>query len=150
MEVILLIGLQASGKSTFYHEYFSTSHLRINLDMLHTRNKEKQLLQTCLEISQSVVIDNTNPTKFDRQRYFQLLDRADVTFIGYYFQSKLADCLKRNQQRSGKARLPEIALKSTASKLELPSFDEGFSQLYYVTQTADQAFEIKEWENEVQ
>ena len=149
MEVILLMGLQASGKSTFYKEYFSDSHLRLNLDMLHTRNKEKQLLLTCLEISQSVVIDNTNPTKLDRQRYFQLADRADVTFIGYYFQSKLTDCLKRNQQREGKARLPEIALTATAAKLELPDFDEGFSQLYYVTQTADKAFDIKEWENEV-
>ncbi|MBP1046639.1 AAA family ATPase [Enterococcus sp. BWM-S5] len=149
MEVILLMGLQASGKSTFYKEHFSDSHLRVNLDMLHTRNKEKRLLLTCLEISQSVVIDNTNPTKLDRQRYFELLDRADVTFIGYYFQSKLTDCLKRNQQRTGKAHLPEIALKATAAKLELPSFDEGFSELYYVTQTADQAFSIKEWENEV-
>ncbi|WP_321386406.1 AAA family ATPase [uncultured Enterococcus sp.] len=149
MEVILLMGLQASGKSTFYKEYFSDSHLRLNLDMLNTRNKEKQLLLTCLEISQSIVIDNTNPTKLDRQRYFQLADRVDVTFIGYYFQSKLTDCLKRNQQRRGKACLPKIALKATAAKLELPDFDEGFSQLYYVTQTADQAFDIKEWENEV-
>lgn len=149
MEVILLMGLQASGKSTFYKEYFADSHLRLNLDMLHTRNKEKQLLLTCLAISQSVVIDNTNPTKLDRQRYFELANRPDVTFIGYYFQSKLTDCLERNQQRNGKACLPEIALKATASKLELPSFDEGFSQLYYVTQTADQAFDIKEWEDEI-
>ncbi|MCA5013709.1 MULTISPECIES: ATP-binding protein [unclassified Enterococcus] len=149
MEVILLMGLQASGKSTFYKRYFSDSHLRLNLDMLHTRNKEKQLLSTCLEISQSVVIDNTNPTKLDRQRYFQLAGRADVTFIGYYFQSKLAECLKRNQQRTGQAHLPEIALKATAAKLELPDFDEGFSQLYYVAQTADQGFDIKEWANEI-
>ncbi|MCB9352743.1 MAG: ATP-binding protein, partial [Lewinellaceae bacterium] len=32
MEGILFIGIQASGKSTFYKERFFNSHLRISLD----------------------------------------------------------------------------------------------------------------------
>jgi hypothetical protein len=36
MHAILLIGLQASGKSTFFRERFSDTHVRINLDMLRT------------------------------------------------------------------------------------------------------------------
>lgn len=35
MEGILFIGIQASGKSTFYKERFFNSHLRISLDLLH-------------------------------------------------------------------------------------------------------------------
>ena len=41
MQLILFTGVQASGKSTFYQQYFYHTHLRINLDMLKTRHREK-------------------------------------------------------------------------------------------------------------
>lgn len=44
-EAVLLIGLQASGKSTFYRQMLSRDHVHINLDTLHTRNKERLLLE---------------------------------------------------------------------------------------------------------
>ena len=65
MELIVFIGLQASGKSSFYAQKFSDTHIRVNLDML----KEKILFQACLDAKQPVFIDNTNPTIEDRQRY---------------------------------------------------------------------------------
>ncbi len=34
MQIMIFVGIQASGKSTFYHQYFANTHLRINLDML--------------------------------------------------------------------------------------------------------------------
>lgn len=37
VEGIIFVGIQPSGKSTFYHDRFSNTHLRINLDMLKTR-----------------------------------------------------------------------------------------------------------------
>ena len=40
MEAVIFVGLQASGKSTFYRERFSRTHVRINLDMLKTRHRE--------------------------------------------------------------------------------------------------------------
>ena len=43
MEAVILIGIQGSGKSTFYRERFFDTHVRINLDMLKTRQREKLL-----------------------------------------------------------------------------------------------------------
>src|SRR4051794_23667880 len=71
MEAVLFVGLQASGKSTFYRERFFTTHLRINLDMLRTRHREKRLLEVCLETQLRFVVDNTNPTRADRRRYIE-------------------------------------------------------------------------------
>ncbi|HEV8062248.1 MAG TPA: ATP-binding protein, partial [Gemmataceae bacterium] len=62
MEAVIFVGLQGAGKSTFYRERFSTSHLRINLDMLKTRHRESRFLAVCIETCQSFVIDNTNLT----------------------------------------------------------------------------------------
>ena len=40
-KAIIFIGLQASGKSTFYRQRLAKDYVHINLDTLHTRNKEK-------------------------------------------------------------------------------------------------------------
>ncbi len=49
MEAVLFIGIQATGKSSFYLERFSRTHVRINLDMLKTRHRETLLLKACLQ-----------------------------------------------------------------------------------------------------
>ena len=72
MEAVIFIGLQASGKSSFYRDRFINTHIRLNLDMLKTRHREKLLFHACLEAKQPVVIDNTNPSKSDRLRYIPL------------------------------------------------------------------------------
>lgn len=60
-KAIIFIGIQASGKSTYYRQYFGTYEY-VNLDTLHTRNKENLLLQECIRDEKSFVVDNTNPT----------------------------------------------------------------------------------------
>jgi len=47
MEAVLLIGIQASGKTTFYRERFFDTHIRISLDMLRTRERERVLMNAC-------------------------------------------------------------------------------------------------------
>jgi predicted kinase len=69
MEAIIFIGIQATGKSTFYQRHYSDTHLRINLDMLKTRHRERTLLHTCLQIKQPFVVDNTNPDREQRREY---------------------------------------------------------------------------------
>ena len=69
MQAILFIGIQGTGKSSFYKERFFNTHLRISLDLLNTRNKEDGLIDFALKYQQRVVIDNTNPTQKDRKKY---------------------------------------------------------------------------------
>ncbi len=57
MQAIIFIGIQASGKSSFYKEQFFKTHIRINLDMLRTRHREDILLRACLEAKQPFVVD---------------------------------------------------------------------------------------------
>jgi predicted kinase len=42
MELVLFVGLQASGKSTFFVERFLRSHVHLSLDVLKTRHREKR------------------------------------------------------------------------------------------------------------
>ena len=76
MEVVVFSGLQGSGKSTWFFEHYSSTHLRICLDVVGTRNREASILHACLAVGQRVVIDNTNVTARARSRYAHLQDRA--------------------------------------------------------------------------
>jgi len=143
---ILFTGLQASGKTTFYREQFPTLP-HVNLDTLHTRNREKMLLEDCFGSGAAFVVDNTNPTRRDRERYTGPAKENGYRIIGYYFQSAISACMERNRKREGKARLPEVALMSVYSVLELPSWDEGYDELYYVRIDGGR-FAVEPWKTE--
>ena len=42
------IGIQASGKSSFFHENFRDTRVRLSLDMLSTHPREKLLFDACV------------------------------------------------------------------------------------------------------
>ncbi len=66
MQLIIFMGIQASGKSSYYLLNLAHRHLRINLDMLKTRHHEKLIFEAGLASKTKMVIDNTNPTLADR------------------------------------------------------------------------------------
>jgi len=90
------------------------------------------LLAECLEKGWSFVVDNTNLTKTDRQRYIIPAKARNYRVEGYFFQSVLSDCIERNKKRKDKARIPDVAIVTKIDILELPNFDEGFDALFYV------------------
>jgi predicted kinase len=148
MEAVIFCGIQATGKTTFFIKKFFKTHIRISLDQLNTRNKEQKFINTCLSTQQRYVIDNTNPTKEERANYISVAKANKFKVIGYYFQSKISDAIIRNNQRKGKDNIPEVGIKGTFNKLEIPTFDEGFDELYFV-EIENSEFKIKEWTNEV-
>ena len=145
MDAIIFIGLQASGKSTFYRERFFDKHVRISLDQLRTRYREQRILTACLETQQRFVVENTNPRIADRKKYIDVARKANYRVVGYYFRSQVSECLARNSGRNN--RVPNVAILATAAKLELPSMAEGFDDLKYV-RLGDSGFLIEDWKNE--
>ena len=148
MELVLLMGVQATGKSTFWRERFADTHVRINLDMLRTRHRERRLLQTCLEIGQSVVVDNTNVSMAEREPYIMRAKASGFRVVGYYFRSALSECIERNRVRPEHQRIPDRGVRGTAGRLELPSLSEGFEALWYVRIDPEGGFVVVPWQPE--
>ncbi len=131
-KIVILMGIQGSGKSQYYWQYLSDDYVRINLDSLRTRNNEKRALEECFAAGKNIAVDNTNPTRADRSRYIIPAKAHGYHVIGVFMESKLQSCITRNNQREGKERIPAKAIAYTSSKLEMPSFSEGFDELYFV------------------
>lgn len=133
MQVIIFIGIQGSGKSTFYKERFFNTHIRIGLDLLKTRHRESLFIQTCYNSLMRFAIDNTNPTTFDRARYLKNAKQNKYLVSGYFFDTTLEDALLRNSFRKGKEFIPEKGIRATMKKLIIPKMCEGFDELFKVT-----------------
>ena len=131
-DMIIFIGIPASGKTTFYQQNFAATHTHISLDILHTRRQENKILEETLTSGKSCVIDNTDVSAEERKKYIEAGKRHGYKVIGYYFRSSIDECRIRNDQRQGKKKVPEIALRNKIAPLERPSKQEGFDELFYV------------------
>ena len=69
--MILFVGSPASGKSTFWKTHLPT-YIRVNRDTLKTKEKCLKAAEQAITKGESLVIDNTNPTKEDRKAYVDL------------------------------------------------------------------------------
>ena len=149
LELIMFIGLQASGKSSFFHRHFSATYTHISKDLLRNNGRparrQQQLIEEALQARLSVVVDNTNVTLESRAELIHVGRLYNATVIGYYFEPQVSQCLERNRQRTGKARVPDVAIFATLKKLVRPSYQEGFDRLFNVHIANDGAFEVSDW-----
>jgi predicted kinase len=144
MEAVIYIGIQGSGKSSFFRERFFDTHVRINLDMLRTRHREELLLAACLAAGQSFVIDNTNPLPTDRARYVERARAAGFRTVAYFFESSLREAMARNNLRVGKQKVPAPAVAAAFKKIVRPSIYEGFDEIYSVKLLPESGFAVTE------
>lgn len=145
MEAVILIGIQATGKTSFYRERFFATHVRINMDMLQTRHREALLLAACIEGRQAFVVDNTNPSISERARYLAPAKAANFNVTGYYFHSSIEDSLRRNSLRAEQERVLDKGIFGAHKRLQLPTYAEGFDALYQVTLDTRNEFIVAAW-----
>ena len=145
MEGVIFIGIQGAGKSTFYKQFFVDRHIRINLDMLKTRRREELILKACLKAKQPFVVDKTNASAEERARYIVPARAFHFRVVGYYFRSNFAEAFERNNRREEKAVVPEKGLHGFLSRLQIPSYNEGFDAMFHVRIGESGEFIVAEW-----
>ena len=133
MEAVIFAGIQASGKSTFYRERFFDTHVRINLDMLRTRNRERILLEACVAALQRFVVDNTNATVEERAHYLAPARAAGFRTVGYFFEPDAHGSVRRNEARP--RQVPARGIFGTLRRLEPLTRAEGFDEIHIVRLT---------------
>jgi predicted kinase len=131
MQLILFVGIPGCGKSTFYKERFFNTHMRISLDLLNTRNKEKRFMDLAFTLQQRFVVDNTNVLTAERSSYITRAKENHYKVVGYYFESILPECLQRNENRENE-KIEKVGVIAKFKQLQVPSFEVGFDELYFV------------------
>ena len=148
MQCVILIGLPASGKSTFYRERLAATHDRVSKDAMRNNRQpqrlQERLIAEALAAGRSVVVDNTNPRVTDRAPIIAIARRFGANVAGYFFPTEAQVALRRNRGRQGD-RVPDVAIFVAKKRLEPPTYAEGFDHLFTVTVKEEtRTFELHE------
>jgi predicted kinase len=148
MECVILIGLPAAGKSTFFRERFAATHDHVSKDLLRNnrrpQRRQEQLIAESLAAGRSVVVDNTNPSVGVRAPLIEVARKYGADVVGYFFITDASDALRRNRAREGRERVPDVAIFTVRKHLQPPARAEGFDRLYAVTMIeAERRFHVE-------
>jgi len=141
--IILLVGLPASGKSTYVEKLkapvLSSDAIRglladdpaeqgINGRVFRVL---RSMLRERLAIGRPVTyIDATHVTRRERRPYLRMGELYGARVEAVFFDVPLAVCLKRNRARA--RVVPDDAMERMAAKLRPPSVEEGFARVTVV------------------
>jgi predicted kinase len=131
--MIIFVGLQAAGKSTYYHANLAATHVHVSKDLMkNVRNRDVrqcQMIEEAFRAGRSVAIDNTNPTPLVRAPLIELGRRYGARVAAYFFETAVKDSVARNRLREGRARVPDLAIYIASKKIVPPSLAEGFDEV---------------------
>ncbi|RZS44422.1 putative kinase [Herbihabitans rhizosphaerae] len=152
MEVAVLIGLQASGKSTFYRAELAQTHVHVSKDNFpnarRPQRRQLRLIAEALTAGRDVAVDNTNPSPEEWQPIIDVARECGATVTGYWFPPDLIATFGRNALREGKTRVPDVGIRATLKRLRQPTSRDGFDRLHIVRWDGDGGFTVRPLDQE--
>jgi predicted kinase len=130
---VVLVGLQGSGKSTWVSRNLAGTHTVVSKD--HWPNgrrreaRQRRVVAELLAEGRSVVVDNTNPAPEDRAPLIAAARAAGVPVRAVWLDTPVEICLARNDERTGRARVPLPGVLGTRTRLVPPTPAEGFDRV---------------------
>lgn len=128
--VIVLIGLPASGKTSWCQKFYP-GFTRLDGDTLKTGPKVAAALEQCLQNGNNSIVDATNTTLERRRAVIEVAQRYSAWILGVVFKVDAATCVARAKERAhqGGSKVPAVAIYNLNSKYQPPAIEEGFHVL---------------------
>ena len=126
-EMVIMVGYQAVGKTTFAENKFVThGYTRIDGDSLKTPAKMIKEAEKTLNLGKSVVIDATNGKKENRLLFITLAKKYNVPVRCFVFNTSIETAMEWNTKRfeeTGK-KIPKIAFYTYRKNYNPPTISE--------------------------
>ena len=146
LDLVIMCGSPASGKSTFYSTKLKPlSYERVNQDILKSREKCVKSATSLLTKAVSVAVDNTNADRETRAVWINLATKFNIPIRCIHFAASAKLCEHNDTVRAlasndgiGKFNpekrtiLPHSAFAGFASRYQRPKLGEGFQDIVEV------------------
>jgi len=143
-ELIIMIGYPGSGKSYYVKNYIlqHDNYVYISQDELKTKKKVIQNIYDNLTLGNSIVLDNTNPSKLIRKEYIDIAKKFNILCRCIEFSTSFDHSYHNNMYRSTITQkyVPIVAYRIYRKKYEKPVASEGFYAIDTIDFTLDEDF----------
>src|ERR1700724_3753896 len=117
-EAVIFVGLQGSGKTTYYQETCAGTHVHVSLDVQQTAERQRAALQQAFAARKSLVVDNTNATRAARAPFIAEAKAAGYRVVCCFFDVPVRAAIGRNNHRTDKKPIPVPAILRAAKQLQ--------------------------------
>lgn len=118
-DIILMVGLPASGKSSIAENYEKAGYTILSLDKkIMSSATETATLEKEIKKGNKVVVDNTNTTILVRSKFIDFAKKNNLTIGAHYINTSKDDCLINSLHRMYEKH-GEIYMYSTDIPLKL-------------------------------
>jgi atypical dual specificity phosphatase len=137
--LIMLVGLPASGKTTFSTIIMNQIKgiERINQDEIRIKGKCEELFSKLTKGKGTVILDRCNQTKEERKYWLSLNNSSEKNVWCIFFNCSPEECKWRIKNRKDhptvKAEQGERIVDNVAKTLEEPTLNEGFTKIDIIT-----------------
>lgn len=136
-EIIVMVGMQASGKSTFCEKHLTTKgYVHISRDKEGSYQKCMSLAEKEVLSGKSVVIDNTNPDLESRARYISIAKKHKVPCRCFVMNTTLEHAKHnlafRKAITNSRQDVNSKILGAFKNKYKNPELKEGFQEIVQV------------------
>lgn len=131
--VTLMMGIPGCGKTTYVLENFRNTHVRLNLDTIKSREKERRIFAACLDSGVNVVIDNTNMSRKERARFVPLARLFGYEIRVIHIRDTFERCAPRVLERSkttNREPIPDKGILDSFVRYEPVVMDEEGIDIY--------------------
>ncbi|TQS38905.1 hypothetical protein Golomagni_00584 [Golovinomyces magnicellulatus] len=119
VDIVLLCGSPGAGKSSWYLKNLKClGYIRINQDILKTRDKCIKVASKNLEEGKSVAIDNTNANTEVRSEWVRLAARYNIPIRCVYLTTSTEVCVHNDAVRAFNDVVSDLSLSLTEAEYE--------------------------------
>jgi|TARA_B100000482_G_scaffold102406_1_gene73773 bifunctional polynucleotide phosphatase/kinase len=129
-ELILMMGYQGSGKTTYVNTKIPDSYCKLHGDDLKTDSKKKKAVKKALEEGRSTVLDATHANKDKRKVFIDIAKHSNIPVRLVHITTDFDESKSRNEKRD--VKVPIIALYMYRKKYEKPTLEEGYLEIINV------------------
>ena len=143
MTLYVLCGIPGSGKTTtskriasecnakvYHYDEFKKDF--IGSDIKRTHKRLYECIVSDILLGNDVVLDDLHTKLICRKDLLSAIQDAPCKKVLIVMTTPFDECIIRNSQRQGKARLPEFVIINLNASYQPPTIDEGWDEIQYI------------------